>query len=50
MGRYENNGVQPPADTINKLAEVLGTTVDYLINGNSDEPSHDKVLPHARML
>jgi transcriptional regulator with XRE-family HTH domain len=37
MIRYENKGVQPPADTINKLAEVLGTTVDYLINGNSDE-------------
>jgi len=37
MIRYENKGVQPPADIINNLAEALGTTVDYLINGNSDE-------------
>jgi transcriptional regulator with XRE-family HTH domain len=29
--------VQPPADTLNKLAEVLNTTVDYLLNRNSDE-------------
>ena len=37
MIRYENKGVQPPADIINKLADVLGTSVDFLINGNTDE-------------
>jgi transcriptional regulator with XRE-family HTH domain len=37
MIRYENKGVQPPADILNKLADVLNTTVDYLINGNSNE-------------
>jgi transcriptional regulator with XRE-family HTH domain len=37
MNRYENRGVQPPADVLNKLADVLGTTVDFLINGNKDE-------------
>lgn len=37
MIRYENKGVQPPADILNKLAETLGTSVDYLINGNSGE-------------
>lgn len=36
-GRYEIKGVQPPADTLNKLAEVLNTTVDFLLNGNADE-------------
>jgi transcriptional regulator with XRE-family HTH domain len=35
--RYENKGIQPPADVLNKIAELLNTTVDYLINGNSDE-------------
>jgi len=37
MSRYEVKGVQPPADILNKIAEVLGTSVDYLINGNTDE-------------
>ena len=33
MNRYENQAVQPPADVLNKLAKVLDTTVDYIING-----------------
>lgn len=37
MIRYENKGVQPPADILNKLADVLSTSVDYVINGNSGE-------------
>ena len=34
---YENKGVQPPADILNKLADVLNTSVDFLINGNTSE-------------
>jgi transcriptional regulator with XRE-family HTH domain len=37
MSRYEVKGVQPPADILNKIADVLNTSVDYLINGNTDE-------------
>lgn len=37
VNRYENKGVQPPADILNKLADVFGTSVDFLINGNTDE-------------
>ncbi|PKO97701.1 MAG: hypothetical protein CVU14_09930 [Bacteroidetes bacterium HGW-Bacteroidetes-9] len=37
INRYENKGVQPPADILNKLADVLQTSVDFLINGNTDE-------------
>jgi transcriptional regulator with XRE-family HTH domain len=37
MIRYENKGVQPPADTLNKLAEIFNTSIDFLINGNTDE-------------
>jgi transcriptional regulator with XRE-family HTH domain len=33
----ELKGVQPPADTLNKLAEIFNTSVDFLINGNTDE-------------
>lgn len=35
--RYEGKGVQPPAHTLNKMAELFGTSVDYLINGNTGE-------------
>jgi transcriptional regulator with XRE-family HTH domain len=37
MNRYEAKGIQPPADVLNNIAEVLETSVDYLINGNADE-------------
>jgi len=35
--RYESKDVQPPSDTLNKLAEVLGTSLDYLISGDKNE-------------
>jgi len=35
--RYESKNVQPPADILNKLAYVLGTSVDYLISGDKSE-------------
>ena len=37
MSRYEIKGVQPPADVLKKLADVLGTTADYIISGDSNE-------------
>lgn len=37
MSRYEVKGVQPPADVLNKIADVLNTSVDFLINGDTDE-------------
>lgn len=35
--RYEGKDVQPPADTINKLADTLGTSMDFLISGDKTE-------------
>lgn len=35
--RYETKNVQPPADTMNKLADVLGTSVDFLISGDKSD-------------
>jgi len=37
MSRYEIKGVQSPADTLKKLADILDTIVDYLISGDKDE-------------
>ncbi|WP_315819980.1 helix-turn-helix transcriptional regulator [Paraflavitalea speifideaquila] len=35
--RYETKDVQPPANIMNKLADMLGTAVDYLISGDKTE-------------
>mgnify|MGYP001069741582 CR=1 FL=1 len=32
--RYETKGVQPPADVLNRLADVFDVSIDYLVNGN----------------
>lgn len=37
MGRYEIKDVQPPADVLKRLADLFGTSIDYLVLGNSDE-------------
>ena len=37
IGRYEVGRSMPAADTLQKLAEGLSTTVDYLMNGAAQE-------------
>ncbi len=37
ISRYENKGSQPPAEILNNLSNILDTSVDYIINGNSSE-------------
>ncbi len=49
MIRYENKGVQPPADILNKLADIFSTSIDFLINGNSDEKAQS-ALKTAELL
>lgn len=37
IGRYETKDAQPPAQVLKKIAEALDTTVDYLLNGNTED-------------
>lgn len=37
IGRYEEKGANPSADIMAKLANVLGVSSDFLMNGTSDE-------------
>jgi transcriptional regulator with XRE-family HTH domain len=37
IGRYETKGSQPPAAVLKKIADALDTTVDFLINGNTED-------------
>ena len=49
VNRYENKGVQPPADILNKIADLFGTSVDYLINGHGEEKARAS-LKNAELL
>jgi transcriptional regulator with XRE-family HTH domain len=37
IGRYEKRGAVPSSEVLNKLADALNTTTDYLMNGNTEE-------------
>jgi len=49
INRYENKEVQPPADILNKIADLFGTSVDFLINGQSEEKAKAS-LKNAELL
>jgi transcriptional regulator with XRE-family HTH domain len=40
IGRYETKGSQPPAEVLRKIANALDTTVDFLLNGTTDEKAN----------
>lgn len=46
LNKYEGGQHIPPAETLIKLADVLGTTVDYLLTGNpqQEHPNVDDTL------
>lgn len=37
IGRYETQKSNPSSDVLQKLATTLGTTTDYLMQGNTDD-------------
>ncbi len=37
IGRYETGKSAPSADVLNKMADALGTTTDYLMNGSNND-------------
>jgi|GEM_PF-3177864 len=37
LGRYETGKSAPSADVLNKMADALGTTADYIMNGSDNE-------------
>ena len=43
IGRYERGLSRPSSNTLRKLAEVLGVTTDYLIEGDTDEVAKAKL-------
>jgi transcriptional regulator with XRE-family HTH domain len=37
IGRYETKDAQPPAAVLKKIADALDSTVDFLVNGNTED-------------
>lgn len=42
IGRYERGGSRPTADALQRLADALGVSGDYLINGANEEAAKAK--------
>lgn len=44
IGRYETKEAQPPAQALKKIADALDTTVDFLINGSTEDKAKASLL------
>lgn len=49
MARYEIKEVQPPADVLQRLSDLFGVTIDFLVNGNIEEKAKN-TLQDAELL
>jgi len=43
LQRYENKGVQPPADILKKLADTFNTSIDFLVYGDSGQKAQQSI-------
>lgn len=43
LQRYENKGVQPPADILRKLADTFNTSIDFLVYGNTEQKAQQSI-------
>ena len=41
IGRYENKGAHPSAEVLGKLANALGVSTEYLLNGEKEDISEN---------
>ena len=40
IGRYETKGSQPSATVLKKIADALDTTIDFLVDGNTEDKAN----------
>ncbi len=43
LQRYENKGVQPPADVLKKLADIFNTSIDFIVYGNTEQKAQQSI-------
>lgn len=41
LGKYERGQASPSTETLQKLAEILGVTIGYLLSGENGETAND---------
>jgi transcriptional regulator with XRE-family HTH domain len=46
IGRYERGASRPSGDTLKRLADVLGVTSDYLLEGAADDAAKARFEDH----
>lgn len=46
FGHYENKGSVPAADVLSRLADALGVSGDFLVNGTSDQHAAGQLTDH----
>lgn len=44
VSKYENGERNPDAETLNKIADILGVTVDYLLGRNNNHSPHQRII------
>ncbi len=49
LTRYETQGVQPNAEALRRMAMVFGITIDFLVNGDTEEKA-EGTLSDAKLL
>ena len=49
LTRYESKNVQPPADVLQRLANIFDVSIDYLVNGNKSEKA-EQTLKDAEVI
>ncbi len=43
LQRYENKGIQPPADVLKKLADAFNTSIDFIVYGNNEQKAQQSI-------
>ena len=44
LTRYESKNIQPPADVMQRLANVFAVSIDYQVNGNKSDKVEQKLI------
>lgn len=50
LQRYENKGVQPPADVLKKLADIFNTSIDFLVYGDLEQKAKQTIKDNELLL
>ena len=50
IGKYERDEIKPSIDTAAKVAEVLGVTLDYLVNDGQYQNIDQEAWAHLKLI